>query len=121
MRLKKSLLKHRFAKKFRDLSALRAGPRVVETFCAEAPVRLSRPQTATVSRALLDSLFRPRRDPCRHLSDFHSQWRHAGTSGSYIVSKTAEVDGIKLYYLTAGHGPALIFSLPRSVAAKSPL
>jgi alpha-beta hydrolase superfamily lysophospholipase len=33
---------------------------------------------------------------------------HAGTSGSDIVSKTAEVDGIKLHYLTAGHGPALI-------------
>ena len=33
---------------------------------------------------------------------------HAGTLGRDIVSKTAEVDGIKLHYLTAGHGPALI-------------
>jgi pimeloyl-ACP methyl ester carboxylesterase len=33
---------------------------------------------------------------------------HAGALGSDIVSKTAEVDGIKLHYLTAGHGPALI-------------
>jgi pimeloyl-ACP methyl ester carboxylesterase len=33
---------------------------------------------------------------------------HAGRLGGDVSPKTAEVDGIKLHYLTAGHGPALI-------------
>jgi pimeloyl-ACP methyl ester carboxylesterase len=32
----------------------------------------------------------------------------ATTGDSTIVSRTAEVEGVKLHYLTAGHGPALI-------------
>ena len=28
--------------------------------------------------------------------------------GTSIASRTAEIDGVKLHYLTAGHGPALI-------------
>jgi len=31
---------------------------------------------------------------------------HAATEA--IASKTAEVDGLKLHYLTSGHGPAVI-------------
>jgi pimeloyl-ACP methyl ester carboxylesterase len=30
------------------------------------------------------------------------------TSAGMIISRTAEVDGLKMHYLTAGHGPALI-------------
>jgi hypothetical protein len=33
---------------------------------------------------------------------------HAAASDQPIGSRTAEVDGIKLHYLTAGHGPAVI-------------
>ncbi len=33
---------------------------------------------------------------------------YAETTDKNIVSRTAEVDGVKLHYLTAGHGPAVI-------------
>ncbi|HEY2626354.1 MAG TPA: hypothetical protein VGI41_06340 [Candidatus Udaeobacter sp.] len=33
---------------------------------------------------------------------------HAETSDKNIVSHTAEVDGVKLHYLIAGHGPTVI-------------
>src|ERR1700704_1276044 len=33
---------------------------------------------------------------------------HADTSGKSFVSRTAEIDGVKLHYTTGGHGPALI-------------
>jgi pimeloyl-ACP methyl ester carboxylesterase len=33
---------------------------------------------------------------------------HAETSDKNIVSRTAEVDGVQLHYLTAGHGPTVI-------------
>src|ERR1051326_344774 len=32
----------------------------------------------------------------------------AGAQEKAILSKTADVDGLKLYYLTAGHGPAVV-------------
>src|SRR6266478_4282198 len=33
---------------------------------------------------------------------------YAETTDKNIVSRAAEVDGVKLHYLTAGHGPAVI-------------
>jgi pimeloyl-ACP methyl ester carboxylesterase len=33
---------------------------------------------------------------------------HADTSDKTFVSRTAEIDGVKLHYTTGGHGPALI-------------
>src|SRR5438552_3602429 len=33
---------------------------------------------------------------------------HAQSSGKNIASRTAEIDGVQLHYLTAGHGPAVI-------------
>ena len=33
---------------------------------------------------------------------------YAETSDKNIVSRTAEIDGVKLHYLTAGHGPTVI-------------
>jgi alpha-beta hydrolase superfamily lysophospholipase len=33
---------------------------------------------------------------------------HGETSDKTIISRTAEVDGVKLQYLTTGHGPTLI-------------
>ena len=33
---------------------------------------------------------------------------HAPASDKTIVSRTSEIDGVKLHYLTAGQGPALI-------------
>jgi pimeloyl-ACP methyl ester carboxylesterase len=33
---------------------------------------------------------------------------HAGASDNTLASRSAEVDGVKLHYLTAGHGPPLI-------------
>ena len=33
---------------------------------------------------------------------------HAGTRDAAIVSRTADVDGVRLHYLAAGHGPSLI-------------
>jgi pimeloyl-ACP methyl ester carboxylesterase len=37
----------------------------------------------------------------------HAMQRDAGVAGSIAV-RTADVDGVKLQYLTAGHGPALV-------------
>jgi pimeloyl-ACP methyl ester carboxylesterase len=34
---------------------------------------------------------------------------HAADVGGAVSSRTAEVEGVKLHYLTAGHGPAVIF------------
>src|SRR5258707_8844245 len=39
---------------------------------------------------------------------FGSPSTFAATADNSIVSRTAGVDGVKLYYLTAGHGPPLI-------------
>jgi pimeloyl-ACP methyl ester carboxylesterase len=33
---------------------------------------------------------------------------HAAAAGATISSRTAEIEGVKLHYLTAGHGPAVI-------------
>ena len=33
---------------------------------------------------------------------------NAQVSGKTIVARTAEIDGVKLHYLTAGHGPAVV-------------
>jgi len=33
---------------------------------------------------------------------------YAGAGGNEFVSRTAEIDGVKLHYTTGGHGPALI-------------
>jgi pimeloyl-ACP methyl ester carboxylesterase len=42
------------------------------------------------------------------LSSAFSTRAYAAASDETIASRTAEIDGVKLHYLTAGHGPALI-------------
>ena len=42
------------------------------------------------------------------LSSAFSARAHAQTADKTIVSRTAEVDGVTLHYLTAGHGPAVV-------------
>ena len=42
------------------------------------------------------------------LSTAFSTRAYAAAADATIASRTAEIDGVKLHYLTAGHGPALI-------------
>src|SRR6202040_1667390 len=42
------------------------------------------------------------------LSSAFSTKAYAAAADETIVSRTAKIDGVKLHYLTAGHGPPLI-------------
>ena len=46
--------------------------------------------------------------PIAALVLFASLLAHAATAHGTVTSRTAEVEGVKLHYLTAGRGPAVV-------------